>query len=264
MTTDIKQEERPVVVPAEGPAPPAEKPTEEPAKQPAARPIRSRLRTLRTFVVVVALLAGAAYGGTHIAHQRLAAATFVDIGTAVLTAEAVPVGSADAGIVNEILVTEQARVTAGQELAKVTLTANGTSKQSPVQILRAPTAGTVSAINVAVGSVARAGEPVITLYDQAKLTFNAQVPVKDLRDLRLGMAAAITGPGLDRPVAAMLDHVVPRVGADPLNATDRLTVVLVPRAGELGRVSKLVPGLQFKATVDTKTAAGATSAVNSG
>jgi multidrug resistance efflux pump len=242
---------------ADGPAPPVEKLVKK-----KARPPRSRLRAVRTFVVVVALLAGAAYGGTHVARQRLAAAAFVDIGNAVLTAEAVPVGSADAGVVTEILVTEQDRVAAGQDLAKITLTANGTNKQPPVQILRAPTAGTVSTIDVAVGSVARAGEPVLILYDQNHLTFQAQVPVKDLRELRLGMAAFITGPGLERPVEARLDHVVPRVGSAPVTATDRLTVVLVPQVADVDRVSRLVPGLQFKTTVDTKTAPGATPAVN--
>jgi multidrug resistance efflux pump len=255
MSTKLVQEDRPVVVPAEGPAPPPEE-----------RPVRRRgptLRALRTFVVVAALLAGAGYGGTTIVHQRLAAATYVDVGNAVLTAAAIPVGSAEAGVVDEIMVSEHTQVAAGQELVALTLTANGTAKQPPVQILRAPRAGTVSAINVAVGSVARAGEPVLILYDQTKLTFEADVPVKDLRGLRVGMGASLTGPGIDRPVAATLDHVVPRVGNDPLAASDRLTVVFVPKSEDVARVSKLVPGLQFTATVDTKTAAGGTPAVNS-
>jgi multidrug efflux pump subunit AcrA (membrane-fusion protein) len=273
MTTELMEEERPVVVPAEGPAPPVEDPSAEAAKpaeaaeaaQPAepARPRWSKLRALRTFVVVVALLAGATYGGVTIVHQRLAAATMVDLGTAVLVADPVPVGSADAGVVNEIKVSEQSQVKAGQELAVLTLTANGTSTVAPTQVLRAPEAGIVSAVNVSVGSVARAGEPVITLYDPAKLEFTAQVPVKDLRNLRVGMAAYITGAGLAQPVAAKLDHVVPKVGSDPVNNTDRLTVVLVPKAEDVARVSRLVPGLQFTATVDTKTAVGATPAVNS-
>jgi multidrug resistance efflux pump len=282
MTTELIEEERPVVVPAEGPAPPVEEPSAEAAQpaeaakpaeaaQPAeaaeaaqpARPKWSKLRALRTFVVVVALLAGATYGGVTIVHQRLAAATMVDLGSAVLVAEPIPVGSADAGVVNEIKVSEQSQVKAGQELATLTLTANGTSKVPPTQVLRAPEAGIVTAVDVSVGSVARAGEPVVTLYDPSKLEFTAQVPVKDLRNLRVGMAAYITGPGLTQPVAAKLDHVVPKVGSDPVNNSDQLTVVLVPKAEDVGRVSKLVPGLQFKATVDTKTAAGATPAVNS-
>jgi multidrug resistance efflux pump len=255
MTTKAQRQDR------TGPAPPSD-----------GAPPRRRRPTwlaLRTFVVVVALLAAAVTGGGYLTRMRLAAATMVDLGAAVLTAEAVPVGSADAGVVTDVAVAPQARVVAGQELARVTLTANGTNPDgSPrppqIQVLRAPTAGTVSTVDVVVGGVARAGEPVITLYDQSRLTFQAPVPVRELRALRLGMAVSVNGPGLGAPVSATLDHVVPRVGGDPVSAGDRLTVVLVPTAGDVERVSRLVPGLRFTATVDTKTAAGGTPAVNSG
>jgi multidrug resistance efflux pump len=163
-------------------------------------------------------------------------------------------------VVTDLLVKEQTRVAAGQELAHVRLTAGGTGQQT--EVLRAPIAGTVSAVNVEAGSVARAGEPVVTLYDQDRLTFQAKVPVEQLRKLRLGMNASISGPGLDHRVAATLDHVVPKVGDAPLADTDQLTVVLVPAPGDVGRVRTLVPGLEFRAVVDTKTAAGATPAVN--
>jgi multidrug resistance efflux pump len=195
--------------------------------------------------------------------KRLAAQAYVNLGSAVLTASPVTVGTADAGVVTQLLVAPHARVSQGQELATVTLTANGTSKTPETKILRSPTAGTVSAVNVAVGGVARAGEPVITLYDQAKLTFQAQVPPKELKQLRLGMTAYIDGPGLEHRITAKLDHVVPRVNTDPAQTSDRLTVVLVPAADEVATVSSLVPGLQFSASVDTKTAAGTTPVVNS-
>jgi multidrug resistance efflux pump len=129
--------------------------------------------------------------------------------------------------------------------------------------LNAPTAGTVAALDVPVGGVAKAGEPVIILYDQTKLTFQAQVTINELRKLRVGMTASVRGPGLNRPIAVKLDHVVPHVGPDPLAGTDRITVVLVPEPGAVGTVSKLVPGLQFRATVDTRTAVDGTPAVNS-
>jgi multidrug resistance efflux pump len=218
---------------------------------------------LRTFVVVMAILAAATAGGTYVVRQRLAANAFVDLGTAVLTAEPVPVGSANAGVITEMMVTEQSHVTAGQDLARIMLPVTGTSRQPQTEVLHAPTSGTVSAVNLAVGGVVQPGQPIITLYDEAKLTFQAQVPVKDLRELRLGMSAAIDGPGLDHRVAATLDHVVPRVGTSTLTATDRLTVVLVPKASEVDTVRTLVPGLQFQATADTKTAVGRTPAVNS-
>jgi multidrug resistance efflux pump len=237
---------------------PAETDVERPA-----RPPRSRLRVVRTFLVVTALLGGAAVGGTYLTQQRLAARAFVDLGTAVLTAQAVPVGTTEAGVVTTVVVAERDTVTAGQELARIRLTAVGPIPQPRTQILRAPTAGTVSAVNVAAGEIARAGEPVITLYDEGKLTFNVEVPVELLRRLRLGMAATVEGPGLGRPIAATFDRVVPKIGGDPLTATDRLTVVLVPTAADAGRVRTLVPGLRFTATVDTDTAVNGVSAVNS-
>src|SRR6266487_3918650 len=204
--------------------------------------LRRALRALRTFVVVIALLAVATTGGAYIVRERMAAKAFVDLGTAVLTAEAVPVGSPEAGVITEVLVSAQSHVTAGQDLARITLAANGTGKPPQTQT---------------------AGEPIVTLYNEGKLTFQSDVPVKELRLLRLGMAAKITGAGLPRPISATLDHVVPRVGNDSPSVTDRLIVVLIPDKGDAATVSTLVPGLHFKATVDTKTAAGATPAVNS-
>lgn len=220
------------------------------------------LRALRTAFVVLVLLAGAAAGGTYIVRERQAARAFVSLGTVVLAADAVLIGSAEAGVVTEVLVREQDRIGAGQPLARVRLTA-APSGEPRGQTLTAPTAATVSAVNVAAGGVAKPGEPVLTLYDQRKLSFHAQVPIDALRQLRLGMTAAVTGPGLAQPVTATLDHVVPRVAVDPGATEDRLTVVLIPAAADIGTVSSLVPGLRFTATVDTRTATGATPAVNS-
>jgi multidrug efflux pump subunit AcrA (membrane-fusion protein) len=223
---------------------------------------RSPWRAVRTGLVVLALLGGAVAGGRYIVDQRLAEQAYVDLGSAVLTAEAIPVGSANAGVVTELKVADQDRVRAGQELARVRLTANGGNERGPVEVLRAPVAGLVSATNIELGGVARAGEPVVTLYDPSKLTFHAQVWAEDLRKLRLGMTAYVTGPGIDDRITATLDRVQPQVVTDPPMEADRMTVVLVPRAADTATVSTLVPGLPFQATVDTRTAAGTTPAVN--
>jgi hypothetical protein len=226
--------------------------------------LRRALRIARTCLVVALLIGGAAFGGTHIVQQRLAARAYVDAGTAVLTAKPIPVGSADAGVVNDILVTGRQSVTAGAELARITLTANGTSSRPRTQVLRAPTAGIVSDINVGVGGVARAGEPVVTLYDPAALTFLVEVPLDTLRQLRLGMTAYVSGPGLAGRISTTLDEVVPRVTTiEPAHTSDRLTVVLKPDAVQQRTVRTLVPGLQFDVSVDTTTAVGKTPAVNS-
>jgi multidrug resistance efflux pump len=224
---------------------------------------RTALRYLRTTVVVLILLAGAVAGGAYIVQERIAARAFVDAGTAVLTAQPIPVGSADAGVVKEILVADGQSVTAGAALARITLTANGTSEQPRVQMLRAPSAGIVTDINVAVGGVARAGEPVITLYDPTQLAFLVEVPLETLRRLRLGMTAHVSGPGLKGEVSTTLDEVRAKVDNDPFSTSDRLTVVLRPAGAQLDTVRTLVPGLQFDVVIDTNTAVGRTPAVNS-
>ncbi len=249
----------------------------EPAapQSPPRRTLKSRLPAVRTFLMTLVLVGGAVAGGTYVVGQRLADSAFVTLDEAVLTADALPVGSTGAGVVTEVLVTAQSRVAAGQELALVRLAADParTPGQPRTETLRAPMAGTVSKIDIALGGVVGAGEPVVTLYDHTRLAFQAKATEEELRDLRLGMAARITGPGLDRPVAATLDHVQPRVGPDPLSdaplteeqkvAHEQLTVVLVPRTDNVDTVSALVPGLRFSADIDTETAVGRTPAVNS-
>ncbi|HEX8347813.1 MAG TPA: HlyD family efflux transporter periplasmic adaptor subunit [Actinoplanes sp.] len=260
------------------PAVPAQRAAADPMPTDSGkRTVRSRMPVIRTILVTVLLVAGAAAGGTYAVTQRLADSAFVPLEDAVLTADALPVGSTGAGVVSEVLVTAQTRVSAGQELARVRLavdpTAAATTPQPETETLRAPVPGTVSEIDIAVGGVVGVGEPVVTLYDHAKLSFHAKATEEELRGLRLGMTAHITGPGLDKPVLATVDHVEPRVGPDPLSdapltedqkAThEQLTVVLAPRTDNVDMVSALVPGLRFTAEIDTKTAVGRTPAVNS-
>ena len=239
-------------------------------------PGQSREIPVKTFLVTALLIGGAVTGGTYVVNHRLADSAFVTLDEAVLTADALPVGATGPGVVTEVLVTGQSRVAAGQELARVRLAADPastTSRQPRTETLRAPMAGTVSRIDIALGGVVGAGEPVVTLYDHTKLAFQARATEQELQDLRLGMAARITGPGLERPVAAALDHVEPRVGPDPLSDApltaeqeavhEQLTLALLPRTDNVDMVSALVPGLRFTADIDTSTAVGRTPAVNS-
>ncbi|HET9519132.1 MAG TPA: HlyD family efflux transporter periplasmic adaptor subunit [Actinoplanes sp.] len=246
-------------------APAVAEPVAEPAPVAPARPLRLRrfLRALRTFVVVLVLLAAAVVGGAYIVQQRQAANAYVDLGAAVLTAQPVGVGTADAGVVRTVAVREGDSVTAGAELGRVALTATGVSPVPRIQILTAPVAGIVSSVAVGRGGIARAGEPVITLYNPAALTFRAEVPLEQLRKLRLGMTTYVDGTGLDRRVTTILQDVVPQVGVDPAQTGGRLVVVLVPVRADAAVVRSLVPGLRFNAVADTTTAPGGTPAVNS-
>ncbi|MFI1990808.1 HlyD family efflux transporter periplasmic adaptor subunit [Actinoplanes sp. NPDC020271] len=241
--------------------PPAQAPDTAPA-EPERHRWRHGLRVVRTVIVLLILIAAAVAGGTHIVRQRLAERTLLDAGTAVLTAQPITVGSADAAVVNQVLIGERESVTAGAALATVTRTADG--RGARVQQLTAPAAGIVTVINVAPGQVARAGEPIVTLYDPSKLTFRVDVPLETLRQLRLQMTAYVSGPGLPGRLATTLERIEPKVGgAGQTPVADLLTVVLRPDPAALATVRTLVPGLQFRAVVDTTTAAGGTPAVNS-
>jgi len=130
-----------------------------------------------------------------------------------------------------------------------------------VRVLRAPQAGVVTQI-LPPGQVARPGEPVATLYDPAKLVFSVDVPLETLPQLRLGMRAYVSGPGLPGRLTTTIASVEPKVdgAADP---GDGLTVELRPDPGTQATVRTLVPGLRFEVVVDTTTAPGGTPAVNS-
>ncbi|MCA2211282.1 HlyD family efflux transporter periplasmic adaptor subunit [Jidongwangia harbinensis] len=248
----IDQDQSPTVPESPGATPPP----------PPRHRLRRALRVLRTVVVVMILTAAAVTGGTYVVRQRLAERTMVDTGTAVLTAQPITVGSADAAVVTRLLATERMSVTAGAVLATITLTADGDGPR--VQNLRAPAAGVVAEINVAPGQIARAGEPIVTLYDPAKLAFEVDVPLETLRKLRLGMTAQVTGPGLPGRIETTLEKVEPKVDkGQAAAAPDRLTVVLRPDPAALATVRTLVPGLRFAVVVDTTTAVGGTPAVNS-
>lgn len=257
MTTTVVEQE-PDWQPA--PQPPPAAPPQRPRPSDRAR---RALCALRTVVVTLALLAAAVCGGSYLVRERLAARAYVDLGTAVLTAEPVPVGSPTAAVVTGVSVAASSRVSAGQALAVLTLPPASAGQPVVRLTLSAPVAGSVAAVDVQLGGVVRAGEPVVTLYDQSRLTFQAQVPVERIKRLRLGMVASLTGPGVHGHIRATLARVVPRVGDGTLADTDRLAVVLVPLPGAKATVATLVPGLPYTATVDTRTSSAGIPAVNS-
>jgi hypothetical protein len=230
--------------------------------------LRGFLRGLRTAVVVLTLLVAAIVGGTRIARDRLGDQAYVDLDNAVLTAQAVPVGVTMAGSVIDIAVSPQSQVSAGQPLARIRVT--GPDGDPATQVLKAPVAGVVSEVNVTTGGAAAPGQPIVTLYDPARLTFQAKASADELRRLRLGMRAKLAAEDHgESSIPGRLDRVEPLVengqssNGNGQTSSRGFTVVFVPDAGEAQTVRKLVPGLPFTATIDTKTAASGTPAVNS-
>lgn len=284
MSTEITRQQpaaRPAepAEPAAWPAEAAERTAEIPVQRPPARTeqtyratsgrsfrtrLRGFLRGLRTAVIVAALLAAAVVGGTRIAQNRLADQAYLELDNAVLTAQPVRVGMTMAGSVTRVAVAPQSQVSAGDELARASVT--GPDGDRETEVLRAPVAGVVSEINVAAGGASTPGQPIVTLYDPARLTFQAKASVDDLRRLRLGMHASLATEDSDESVPARLSRVEPQVGRGaPGDGTDDrgFTVVFVPEKSAAAQVRKLVPGLPFTATIDTKTAADGPPAVNS-
>ena len=160
------------------------------------------------------------------------------------------VGSPDAAVVSAVQVVAGQSVPAGAELATIRLTA--TDGVTDEVTLTAPDVGTVVTVDAQPGSVVRAGESVVTLYDPAAMTFETQVPVEDVEGLAAGMTASISGPGLTSPVQATVDRVLPVIdgGGTP---TTTLTVVLVPV--DPTSVAQLVPGVPLRGTLDTTSGA---------
>ena len=229
--------------------------------EPAAPPRRS-LRNVnwkkwRARLVVALMIAGAVYGGIRLADSRSTVIARYDLGDVTLTGQAIPIESQRAGQVTAVEVEAQQRITRGQRLGTVLTTRTGTDGedvQEPV-VLTAPVDGVVLDDPAPVGSTVQPGKPVVQIYDPAELTFTAAVPVEDLHRVSPGMVATLSAPGIDAPIEAAVQRVVPRVeGAADVagglrTGPQRLELVLVPVHGDALR---LVPGLRFTGTVDTR------------
>ena len=220
---------------------------------PTARPRRPRrpFKAWRARLVVVVMLAGAAYGGTQVYQARTASLAQYDLGAVTLTAQPVVVEGLRPGQVTSVSVHAEQAVTAGQELGRmVTTTTNAAGKvvRSTVP-LTAPASGIILDEAVPVGTMLQPGLPFVQLYDPAALTFVADVPVSDLPKLSSGMSVRLSADGLPASIDAVLQRVVPRVGNADSGVSDNLQVVLTARRP--ASVAHLVPGLSFVGTVDT-------------
>ncbi|SDP69649.1 HlyD family secretion protein [Klenkia soli] len=204
--TDTEQPAAPRLLPA--PAATTDPPR---AHRAPAKKKRTR-RSWTAWLLLLLVLGGAGYGGYRLVDQRVAASSQLALDTVVLTAVPVPVGSPDAAVVSTVEVVAGQSVPAGTELATIQLTA-GDGVTNEVT-LTAPNGGTVVTVDAQPGSVVRAGESVVTLYDPAAMTFETQVPVEDVEGLAAGMTATISGPGLTAPVQATVDRVLPVIDGD--------------------------------------------------
>jgi multidrug resistance efflux pump len=221
---------------------------------PPARPKGATFRKWRARFLVLLLIAAAVFAFMKVSQSQAANAAEIDLGTVQLTSQVVPVETPQPGQVISVDVAAEERVVAGKQLGTVEITTTN-SQGKPVKqtlAIRAPRDGIVVDDPVTVGSTLQPGQPFVQLYDPKKVYFTGQVPLKDLPELAPGMVATLRAEGLKKPISAVLQRAVPRVGTSQTDVpAGAMRVVLVPR--NLAQVTGLVPGLRFTGTIDTTT-----------
>jgi biotin carboxyl carrier protein len=235
------------------PAPPTA-PADSSAGQPVvdrSRPHARGRRSWSAWLVLLLVVGGASYGGYRLVEQRIAGESVLDLDRVLLVADPVPVGSPDAAVVGSVDVAAGDEVAAGETLAVIQLAIGGGARQTIT--VTAPLDATVVRVDAMPGSVVRAGEAIVTLYDPGTLTFRTELPVEQVEKLQSGMSATISGPGLAEPVDAVVDRVLPVIG-DAGPDTTTMTVVLVPADDE--SVAQLVPGVPLTGSLDTSSGTG--------
>ena len=245
-------------------APTSQEPPTYGQRTPApSRPRRSTRgrRSSWTAWSMVALIVGAAVFATfELVGWRLAGPRSATLETVVLDAPRLHIGTTESSEVEAVEVAAGDLVEAGELLAVVILpSVDGAPREA--DSLLAPTDAVVVHVAQPPGSVVRAGEPVITLYDPDALEFVATAPVETVTSLDVGMTAMVEGSGLTEPIRATVRAV--RVSSDGSTTPDHLSVRLQPE--DPADVSGLIPDLPFTATVDLRSAPnGAPSVVTVG
>lgn len=206
------------------------------------RPAR-RSRSLSAWVAVVLIAVTAIAAGRYLIDKRHETATKLTLDSAVLGAQTVPVGPADAAIVASVQVAAGDIVRAGQALARVNYAASAASNANTA-VLSAPVDGVVISVQGPAGSVIKAGEAAITMYASASLTFVVSAAVDAAKKLRTGMSVVVSGPGLAVPIAASVGSAQANLSG---NSPNHVNITLIP--ARISDVRNLVPGLAFQADV---------------
>lgn len=229
------------------------------APEPAPRRRRERRagtakRWISRFVVLL-MTAAAVLGGIKLTEYRRAEVAQVNLGAVTLTAAPATVSTLTAGVVASVDVQARQQVAAGQTLATLTVlkpSATDPSKTiTTTEALKAPIAGVVASQPVGIGSSLAPGQTFVQLYDPSALTLVASVPIRELSHIGVGMPATLTGPGLQAPIRASVQRVVPVVTANGTAgmSVSHSTMQLVLTPVHMSDVVDLVPGYQFTGTV---------------
>jgi multidrug resistance efflux pump len=213
---------------------------------------RSRLRTLRGWLFVLLIVAGAAALAYRQIEQRLDRRDHVALGNVALTAQPVDVVSTSSASVVDVLVVPRQKVSAGQVVATVNSIQPGPSggTQQVHQRLVAPVSGIVASVPTNAGAAVLPGAVIVRLYQPAQLSFLANLTLEKATKLQIGMTGRITsdvtGP-VDVRVSSVEPSLTPGASGD-LTAAVQLTPV------NTAKIANLLPGLLFQGYVDDRTA----------
>ena len=223
---------------------------------PAAAPRQKRGTTIRKWrnrFVVLVMAAAAAAAGTYLVRAQAVSDAKLNLGELTLTSQPIPIETSMPGLVTAVNVTAGQSVVAGQRVGAIKVTTTNSSGHAVLsqRVLRAPRAGIVVEDPLTIGSTLQPGTGFVVLYDPADLRLVTDLPLSYLPELAPGMTAKLHAKGVPGSVEAVLDRAVPRVGTTQKDvAPDHLELIF--RAQNAADVSRLIPGLRFTGSIDTR------------
>jgi multidrug resistance efflux pump len=230
----------------------------EAASAPPRQPAGNRYRRWRARGLVVLMIVFAALIAWTILQSQATRDATLDLAPVTLTAQSVPIMTSLPGLVTAVDVEAGDRVTSGQKVGEIEVTTTNSQGKAVVtrQVLKAPRAGVVVDDPMPVGSTLQPGVGFLELYDPSEVTLVAEVPLSYLPEIAPGMTADLKAENVAGHIEAVVKRAVPRVESDETSELNknRAKLVLVPK--DVQQVSRLIPGLRFTGTIDTRTGSG--------
>jgi multidrug resistance efflux pump len=214
-------------------------------------------RKWRNRSVVVLMVAAAGLGAYQLVQYQSARSANLALADVELTAQPIPVQASQTGVVSRVSVHAGDRVKSGETLGATTVTTTNATGDAVItqQVLRAPRTGYVVSDPLTVGSTLQLGADFVDIYDPADLQLVTSVPLSYLPRVSAGMTAKLTAPGVSGVVTAVLQRAVPRVGTSEQDVPKgELRLIFIAR--DDAQIERLVPGLRFHGTIDTRSGTG--------
>ena len=217
---------------------------------------RIRLAAIRSWLIVLAMIAAATYAGLRITEERLAAEPLVPLGTATLVATSTSVRAPATSEVVAVLVDPSQGVQRGTPLVRLRVFDSGAARvpaSRGTTTVTSPIDGVTTAVLAREGGALERGSPVVELFDPRSAWFELAVEPDELAGLARGMDVTLTSTVACGSIGATISDIRPPAAATTSAAgheTPLPTRVLEPT--DTAQLRSLVPGLQFEATVDTE------------